>query len=119
LKLADTAQAYGNEEEAGRAVRESGLARKDMYITTKYSGYDGLDIETSIHNSLKNVRPLPLPPITLGISYEIFIKLPFNAVQLGVEYVDLYLIHHPRLAQPDIPTAWAEMEAIKRAGLAK
>jgi len=39
--------------------------------------------------------------------------------KLGVEYVDLYLIHHPRLAQPDIPTAWAEMEAIKRAGLAK
>jgi hypothetical protein len=59
--LADTAQAYRNEEEAGRAVRESGLARKDIYITTKYSGLDGLDIETSIHNSLKNVRPL-LPP---------------------------------------------------------
>ncbi|KAI0002517.1 Aldo/keto reductase [Russula compacta] len=88
----DTAQSYGNEEEAGRAVRESGLARKDVFITTKYSGWNGLDIETSIHNSLKN---------------------------LGVEYVDLYLIHHPRLARPDIPTAWAEMEAIKRAGLAK
>ncbi|KAH9965267.1 Aldo/keto reductase [Russula dissimulans] len=88
----DTAQAYRNEEEAGRAVRESGLARKDIYITTKYSGLDGLDIETSIHNSLKN---------------------------LGVEYVDLYLIHHPRLARPDIRTAWAEMEAIKRAGLTK
>jgi diketogulonate reductase-like aldo/keto reductase len=40
-------------------------------------------------------------------------------LQLGVEYVDLYLIHHPNLARPDIPTAWAEMEAIKRAGLAK
>lgn len=88
----DTAQMYGNEEEAGRAVRESGLARKDVFITTKYSRSNGLDIETSIHNSLKN---------------------------LGVEYVDLYLIHHPSLALPDIPTAWAEMEAIKRAGLAK
>jgi diketogulonate reductase-like aldo/keto reductase len=42
-----------------------------------------------------------------------------HMVQLGVEYVDLYLIHHPNLARPDIPTAWAEMEAIKRAGLAK
>jgi diketogulonate reductase-like aldo/keto reductase len=40
-------------------------------------------------------------------------------IQLGVEYVDLYLIHHPNLARPDIPTAWGEMEAIKRAGLAK
>ncbi|KAI0300555.1 Aldo/keto reductase [Multifurca ochricompacta] len=88
----DTAQMYRNEEEAGKAVQESGLARKDIFITTKYSGLNGLDIETSIQNSLKN---------------------------LGVEYVDLYLIHHPRLAQPNIPTAWAKMEAIKRAGLAK
>ena len=36
-----------------------------------------------------------------------------------MKYVDLYLIHHPRLAQPDIATAWAEMEKIKAAGLAK
>ncbi|KAH8996368.1 Aldo/keto reductase [Lactarius akahatsu] len=88
----DTAQIYRNEEEAGIAVRESGLARQDIFITTKYSGLNGLDIETSIQNSLKN---------------------------LGVEYVDLYLIHFPSLAQPDIPTAWAKMEAIKKAGLAK
>ncbi|KAH9006535.1 Aldo/keto reductase [Lactarius hatsudake] len=88
----DTAQVYRNEEEAGIAVRESGLARQDIFITTKYSGLNGLDIETSIQNSLKN---------------------------LGVEYVDLYLIHRPSLAQPDIPTAWAKMEAIKKAGLAK
>ncbi|KAI0001179.1 Aldo/keto reductase [Russula vinacea] len=88
----DTAQWYENEEEAGKAVRESGLARRDMFITTKFSGLHGLDIQTSIHNSLKN---------------------------LGVEYVDLYLIHDPSLARPDIPSAWAEMETLKRAGLAK
>ncbi|TFY80622.1 hypothetical protein EWM64_g3395 [Hericium alpestre] len=88
----DTAQSYRNEEEAGKAFRESGLARSDVFITTKYSGLNGLDIETSIQNSLKN---------------------------LGVSYVDLYLIHHPRLAVPDIPIAWAKMEAIKAAGLAK
>lgn len=40
-------------------------------------------------------------------------------LQLGVQYVDLYLIHSPRRAVPDIPTAWAEMENIKRAGLAR
>ncbi|KAK7691553.1 hypothetical protein QCA50_004952 [Cerrena zonata] len=88
----DTAQAYRNEYEAGIAIKESGLARKDLYITTKFSGRDGLDIPTSINNSLKN---------------------------LGVEYVDLYLIHHPRLAIPDIPTAWAQMEKLKTDGLAK
>ncbi|KAI1798298.1 Aldo/keto reductase [Ganoderma leucocontextum] len=88
----DTAQAYRNEEEAGNAIRESGLARQDIYITTKFSGRDGLGIEESIQNSLKN---------------------------LGVKYVDLYLIHHPRLATPDIPTAWAKMEQLQKAGLAK
>ncbi|KAK0186361.1 Aldo/keto reductase [Armillaria mellea] len=88
----DTAQSYRNETEAGIAIRESGLARNELFITTKYSGLDGLDIKTSIQNSLKN---------------------------LGVSYVDLYLIHHPRLAVPDIPTAWKEMEALQARGLAK
>ncbi|KAK0451394.1 Aldo/keto reductase [Desarmillaria tabescens] len=88
----DTAQSYRNETEAGIAIRESGLARNEVFITTKYSGLDGLDIKTSIQNSLKN---------------------------LGVTYVDLYLIHHPRLAVPDIPTAWKEMEALQAQGLAK
>ncbi|KAJ6517496.1 Aldo/keto reductase [Mycena vitilis] len=88
----DTAQAYRNEAEAGVAIRESGLERKEIFITTKYSGLDGLDIRTSISNSLKD---------------------------LGVEYVDLYLIHHPRLATPDMPTAWKEMEDIQAQGLVK
>jgi hypothetical protein len=59
---------YRNEEEVGRALRESGLARRDVYITTKYSGLNGLDIETSIHNSLKMVcAPIlsPSPPLLM------------------------------------------------------
>ncbi|KAH8103302.1 Aldo/keto reductase [Cristinia sonorae] len=88
----DTAQSYRNEAEAGVAIHESGLAREDIYITTKYSGLNGLDVETSIQNSLQN---------------------------LGVKYVDLYLVHSPRLAVPDIPTIWAKMEKIKEAGYAK
>jgi diketogulonate reductase-like aldo/keto reductase len=88
----DTAQAYRNEEDAGKAISNSGLSRNEIFITTKYSGLNGLDIETSIKNSLKN---------------------------LGVEYIDLYLIHSPRLAVPDIPTAWRQMEGIREAGLAK
>ncbi len=40
-------------------------------------------------------------------------------MQLGVDYVDLYLIHSPRYAQPDIPTAWAVMEKLKAQGLTK
>ena len=54
-KKKDTAQLYKNEAEAGLAIRDSGLERQDIFIATKYGGMDGLDIETSIQNSLKNV----------------------------------------------------------------
>ena len=54
LGILDTAQFYANEEEAGIAIRESGLARNDIFVTTKYSGI-GFDIETSVQNSLNNV----------------------------------------------------------------
>lgn len=50
----DTAQGYRNETEAGVALRESGLAREEVFITTKFSG--GGDIPTAIQTSLKNVR---------------------------------------------------------------
>ncbi|CCM00766.1 uncharacterized protein FIBRA_02807 [Fibroporia radiculosa] len=86
----DTAQVYRNEKEAGEALRASGLARKDVYITTKYSGR--ADIQTSIRNSCE---------------------------YLGVDYVDLYLIHGPDLAVPDIPTIWRHMEKIKTDGLSR
>ncbi|KAI9463163.1 Aldo keto reductase [Boletus coccyginus] len=88
----DTAQLYRNEEEVGIALRESGLSREDVFITTKYSRTNDLDVDTSIRNSVTN---------------------------LGVEHVDLYLIHTLRCAVPDIPTAWAKMEKIMKAGLAK
>ncbi|KAF8505226.1 Aldo/keto reductase [Gautieria morchelliformis] len=86
----DTAQAYRNEAEAGQALRESGIPRSEIFITTKYSGLR--DVETSIQDSLK---------------------------YLGVSYVDLYLIHSPRLAQGDIPGLWKKFEQIYARGLAK
>jgi len=46
---------YLNEAEAGQAIRESGLSRTDIFVTTKYSGLGGLDIETSIQDSLRKV----------------------------------------------------------------
>lgn len=55
VEYKDTAQIYRNEVEAGKAFKDSGLARSEVFITTKWSGMDGLDIPTSIQNSLKNV----------------------------------------------------------------
>ncbi|KDR79271.1 hypothetical protein GALMADRAFT_223500 [Galerina marginata CBS 339.88] len=87
----DTAQNYTNEPEAGIAIRESGIPREQIFVTTKWSRLGGLDIATSFKNSLKN---------------------------LGLDYIDLYLIHGAELCD-DIPKCWQEMEKIKDSGLAK
>jgi diketogulonate reductase-like aldo/keto reductase len=66
----DTAAAYGNEESVGRAVRESGIPRQEIFITSKlanpYHGYENA-------------------------------KAAFEATmkKLGLDYLDLYLIHWP------------------------
>lgn len=64
----DTAQAYGNEESVGRALRESGVPREDVFITTKfYPARD--DPAAEVERSLE---------------------------RLGVDQVDLYIIHWPQ-----------------------
>ncbi|KAJ6497305.1 Aldo keto reductase [Mycena sanguinolenta] len=90
----DTAQLYRNETETGVAIRDNKPAREEIFITTKYSRTHGLDIQTSVRNSLKYF-------------------------QLDVSYVDLYLIHFPRAALPDIPTIWKEMEDIRSQGMTR
>ena len=66
----DTAQGYGNEESVGAAVKKSGVARKELFITTKLdNGYHGYD---------KTVA-----------AFEASLK------KLAMDYVDLYLIHWP------------------------
>ncbi|HTW09196.1 MAG TPA: aldo/keto reductase [Acidimicrobiales bacterium] len=64
----DTAQAYGNEESVGQALRESGVPREEVFITTKF--YPGRrDPAAEMEESLK---------------------------RLQVDYVDLYLVHWPQ-----------------------
>src|SRR3954451_12973274 len=84
----DTAQAYGNEESVGRAVADSGLAREDVFITTKF--FPGCeDAEAEAERSLE---------------------------RLGVEYVDLYIIHWPQGG----PTwAWDGMQRAQERGYAR
>jgi 2,5-diketo-D-gluconate reductase A len=66
----DTAKIYANETEVGRAVRDSGLARQDILVTTKLWTSDQ--------------------------GYESAIKaLEASLERLGLDYVDLYLIHWP------------------------
>src|SRR5258707_5680647 len=64
----DTAQAYGNEESVGRALRDSGVPREEVFITTKvYPALD--DAESEAQRSLE---------------------------RLGVDHLDLYIIHWPQ-----------------------
>ncbi|OJH41872.1 aldo/keto reductase [Cystobacter ferrugineus] len=85
----DTARVYANERDVGAAVRESGLPREDVFITTKLwnsdQGYDSA--LKACERSLK---------------------------ELGLEYVDLYLIHWP------VPgrrlDSWRALETLLRDG---
>ena len=85
---------YGNEAELGQAIKDSGVPREKLYITTKISGTEVQDTEASFAESLK---------------------------KLQTDYVDLYLIHAPFFANTteDLQKKWADMEAIQASGRAK
>lgn len=82
----DTATAYENEEEVGKAVRDSGIPRKEIFITSKLwlSQFD--EPQKGVERSLK---------------------------KLGMDYIDLYLIHQPYF---DVLNAWKGLEAAKAGG---
>ena len=84
----DTAQIYGNEVSVGRALREAGVPREQVFITTKF--YPGhTDPVAEAEQSLR---------------------------RLGVDYVDLYLVHWP---QGGPVWAWPGMERSRERGLAR
>lgn len=87
-RLIDTAAAYGNEEAVGNAIKRSGVAREELFVTTKLwiqdAGYERT--KPAFERSLQ---------------------------RLGLEYLDLYLIHQPF---GDIYGAWRAMEELYREG---
>jgi len=86
----DTAAGYRNEEHVGEAIRNSGIARDDIFITTK-------------------VGPGDLEDSAFKASAERSLKL------LGIEQVDLLLIHWPSKTIP-VATTIATLNAAKEAG---
>ena len=88
-RLVDTASVYKNEEDVGRAVRDSGIPREEVFITTKLwnddQGYDSA--MRAFDASLK---------------------------RLGMDFIDLYLIHFP---VPDVRNeSWRALERILQSG---
>jgi 2,5-diketo-D-gluconate reductase A len=90
----DTAQGYGNEEGVGQAVRESGLRRGDVFVTTKLAnGRHGYD--------------------------EAIAALDESLERMGLDHVDLYLIHWPRPATDRYVETWRAFEKIASDGKAR
>ncbi|HUZ58382.1 MAG TPA: aldo/keto reductase [Hanamia sp.] len=87
-RLIDTAQSYGNEEAVGKAIKRSGVAREDLFITTKLwiqsNGYD--ETKKAFATSLK---------------------------KLQLDYLDLYLIHQPF---GDVYGEWRTMQELYKEG---
>lgn len=90
-RLLDTAASYGNEEAVGKAIQASGVARNELFVTTKLwvqdASYEGA--RRAFDTSLR---------------------------KLGLDYLDLYLIHQPF---GDVYGAWRAMEELYREGLVR
>jgi diketogulonate reductase-like aldo/keto reductase len=84
----DTARLYGNEESVGRALREGGVPREELFVTTKL-----------------------LPRVKDGVR-----ALEGSLRRLGLDHVDLYLVHWPTsLAERH----WRDLETLHARGLAR
>jgi len=92
----DTAEMYGNEKEVGRAIRASGLARGDVFVTSKLDNgfHEPEDARAAFDRTLTN---------------------------LGFEYVDLFLIHWPLPNRygGDFVSTWQTLEEFRRDGRAR
>lgn len=88
IRHIDTAVAYFNEQEVGKAIRESGIPREEIFLTSKLwlQDYGYENAKKGIETSLR---------------------------KLGLDYIDLYLIHQP---YGDVPGAWKAMEEAKAEG---
>jgi 2,5-diketo-D-gluconate reductase A len=87
-RLIDTAKVYGNEEAVGKGIKQSGVNRKELFVTSKLwvddAGYE---------NAKKGFEE--------------------TLAKLGLDYLDLYLIHRPR---GDVKGSWKAMEELYKAG---
>ncbi|MFG2973727.1 aldo/keto reductase [Streptomyces sp. NPDC048331] len=93
----DTAAIYGNEAGTGKAVAASGLAREDLFVTTKL--WNG-------------------PKQTWGRD-QVLRAFDDSLAKLRLDHVDLYLIHWPRPMRDDFVAIWKTFEEIAASGRAK
>lgn len=86
----DTAQMYRNEHSVGDAIQDSGIPRRDIFITTKQRG----------HSTIENMQK----------------QFNESLEKLKTDYVDLYLIHWPNHDKKVNQATWAFFESLYKAG---
>lgn len=91
----DTATLYGNEADVGAAVRESGLAREEVFVTTKL-WYTDHGYDAALAATQKSLE------------------------RLALGWIDLYLIHSPRAPSPEARLdSWRALERLRRDGVCR
>jgi methylglyoxal/glyoxal reductase len=94
-RLIDTAAMYGNEADVGAAVQESGIPREEIFVTTKLWHTDH-GFEAAQRAGRRSLEAL------------------------GIEYIDLYLIHWPRANPPSQRLdSWRALERLKEDGVCR
>lgn len=88
----DTAENYENERGVGRAIAESSVPRSDLFVTTKFNKRWHADPRAGVEGNLE---------------------------RLGMDYVDLILIHWPNPAQAQYVTAWEGLVGLREERLVK
>lgn len=88
----DTAMVYQNEAEVGRAIERSGIDRESLFVTTKLANTEQTDVQAGFERSLD---------------------------RLGLDYVDMYLLHWPLPQRKTAIPAWEEIVHIGNTGRAK
>ena len=88
----DTAKVYDNEEEVGAALRDSGLSRDEIFVTTKLRRADATGFEQTITECDESLT------------------------RLGLDYVDLYLVHAPPEDVSARADVWRGMEEVLESG---
>lgn len=87
----DTARIYGNESGVGRAIADSGIPREELFVTTK------------LWNDDQGTQ-------------SVFDAFDASLERLGLEYVDLYLIHWPSPARDRYVETWRAFEQLRETG---
>ncbi len=90
----DTAQMYGNEEGVGKAIANSGVARSDIFLTTK--------LNNDSHGRDKALR-----------------SFDQSLARLGTDFVDLFLIHWPMPENDDYVQTWQALQELRQSGRAR